>query len=147
MSSHLISPLALTRERQSPACLLRMHYHHHHHSTICSHDVTTSLHSPLMPPPLLRHASTSPAAALRLATARPRCGAAGEIAAPVGKMECGYRVFAKSSSAASPRDSTSWLGGRNLFRRRGLWRRTFFFFYVFGSGIWIWVEGSNKVGL
>jgi hypothetical protein len=51
MSSHLIPPLALTRERQSPACLLRMHYHHHHHSTICSHDVITSLHSPLMPPP------------------------------------------------------------------------------------------------
>jgi hypothetical protein len=56
--SHLIPPLtfplALTRERQSPACLLRMHYHqHHHHSTICSHDVTTSLpsHLPLPPTP------------------------------------------------------------------------------------------------
>jgi hypothetical protein len=136
VSSHpLTSPLSPyqreTAQRVYYACI----------TTTTTRPYVAMTSPPLFPPPsYATHLPTSPAAALRLATAQPRCGAAGETAAPAGKTEYGYCVFVKRSSAASPRDSTSWLGGRNLFRRRGLGRRTFFFLCLGGS-FWVRVGG------
>jgi hypothetical protein len=130
ISSLSLPPLALTRQPGSKplvyyACITTTA------PTICSHDVTTPFPSPshLSLRSLLRHASTSLAAAPQL-PAEPCCGAEDGSAAPVVKAGDGYGVFAaaaaaKSSSAAWLRDSTSWLEERNLFRRRGLGRRTF----------------------